>query len=83
MLIRIAKRLKFYREKAELTPELLSKLTDISVADILDYERGRRKPDIEIIKKYSHACDITMDELLLFQPELEREPLVPGGIQHL
>ncbi len=65
----ISRRLKFYREKANLTPGALSKLTGIDVSVILDFEKGRLKPDMDVLTVFAHACDVSVDELLVFQTE--------------
>ncbi len=67
----ISRRLKFYREKANLSPSALSMLTGIDVSVILDIEKGRLRPDMEVLTAFAHACDVSVDELLVFQAEPE------------
>ncbi len=66
----IPRRLKLYREKAELSPAELAALVGVTPADIIDYEKGRALPSMEIFKRISHVCDVSTDELLVFQEEL-------------
>ncbi len=66
----IPRKLKLYREKAGLSPAELASLIGVDPIDVIDYEKGRKLPSMETFVKISHACDITTDELLIFQEEL-------------
>ncbi|MEE0944128.1 MAG: helix-turn-helix transcriptional regulator [Clostridia bacterium] len=66
----IPRRLKIYREKAGLSPAELAALIGVDPIDIIDFEKGRKLPNMDQFAKISHACDITTDELLIFQEEL-------------
>ena len=79
----ISRRLKFYREKAHLSPGALSALTGIDVSVILDLEKGRLEPDIEVVKLFAHACDVSVDELLVFQASPKIKPLCKDDIESL
>ncbi|MBQ7793256.1 MAG: helix-turn-helix transcriptional regulator [Clostridia bacterium] len=66
-----AKRLKYYREKARMSPAELAALIGVEPTDIIDYETGRVVPDMRIYFKLSHVLDISTDELLVFEKNAE------------
>lgn len=66
----IPRRLKIYRERAGLSPAELAYLIGVDPIDIIDYEKGRKLPSIEVFAKISHACDVSTDELLVFEPDM-------------
>ncbi|MBS7299222.1 MAG: helix-turn-helix transcriptional regulator [Eubacteriales bacterium] len=66
----IPRRLKLYREKAGLSQAELASLIGVDTIDIIDYEKGRAMPSMEIFRRISHVCDVSTDELLIFQEEL-------------
>lgn len=66
MMEQIPRRLKLYREKAGLTLAEASDALGIHILDLIDYEKGKKLPDMRIIKKMSKLYDTTCDELLIF-----------------
>ena len=59
----LGEKIKFLREKKGLTQQELSKLSGVNRATIGNYERGARIPNIEILKKLSHALDTDINTL--------------------
>ena len=66
MMEQIPRKLKLYREKAGLTLAEASDALGIHMISLLDYEQGKKLPDMRIIKKMSKLYDTTCDELLIF-----------------
>lgn len=65
-----ALRIKHYREKAGLTPAQLADFLGVSAADIIDMEKDRVQPTMEMVRIIAHVCHTSTDELLGFQPEV-------------
>lgn len=59
-------RLFLYRNKAKLSHAELAELVGVDVLDIISYEKGEKMPDITVISKIAKACDVSVDELLVF-----------------
>ncbi len=57
-------RLKYYREKSNLSQAELSKKLNMSQQAISAYENGTREPDIKTIDIICNFFNITSDELL-------------------
>ena len=86
------KRLKFYREKNNLTQAELGKIFNISDATINRYEKGQRQPDTDTLSKFADFFDISVDYLLgrtedpqskvLGKDELPKE-LIEIGIEYI
>lgn len=63
--ISIARNIKKYRQKANLSQDKLSKLADITLHTITKIESGvTLDPRIETVKKIANALDCSVDELL-------------------
>jgi transcriptional regulator with XRE-family HTH domain len=68
------KRLAEMRKKRGLTQPQLSELVGVHVSQLVNYEKDRSQPTLEVIRKLALALDVTADELV-FDPS-ERMPLV-------
>ncbi len=60
-------RLKYHREKAGFTPAELAALLDVSPADIIDFEKGRAEPTMEMYITLAHLYSTSIDELIVFE----------------
>ncbi len=60
-------RLKYFREKANLTQAALAALVDVEPADIVDYENGRAEPQMQTYAKLAYALSVSTDELTVFE----------------
>ena len=58
------KRLKEVRQDRGITQKEISKLLNISLNSYSRYERGKRTPDIHILKKITEILNISSDYLL-------------------
>ena len=58
------KRLKEIRKERRITQQEMADLLNISLNSYSRYERGKRNPDINILKKISKILDISTDYLL-------------------
>lgn len=63
--ISIARNIKKYRQKADLSQDKLSKLADITLHTITKIESGvTLDPRIETVKRIADALDCSVDDLL-------------------
>ncbi len=63
--IPIAKNIKKYRQKAELSQDKLSKLAGVTLHTITKIESGATlDPRVETVKRIADALDRTVDDLL-------------------
>jgi len=53
-----------HRESKEISREELAKKIGISVISIGRYERGERRPTVDILPRYAAALGCSIDELL-------------------
>ena len=61
----IAKNIKKYRAKMDISQDKLSKLADITLHTITKIESGATPdPRIETVKKIANALNISIDELI-------------------
>ena len=60
----LAKKLKFYRKKANYTQEALAGFFHVSFQTISKWERGESYPDIHMLPVIARFFDISVDELL-------------------
>ena len=61
----IAKNIKKYRAKMEISQDKLSKLAGITLHTITKIESGATSdPRIETVKRIAKALDVTLDELI-------------------
>ncbi|CAM3172140.1 helix-turn-helix transcriptional regulator [Leuconostoc gasicomitatum] len=56
--------LKYYRESAGLTERELALKMNITPAALSNYERNKRRPDLEFIKDISNQLHFSVDKLL-------------------
>ena len=66
--------IKQYREKKNLSQEVLSGLADIGRTHLSAIERGERKPTLETFYKISQSLEISSSELMkAIEFELEKQ----------
>lgn len=61
---KIGENLKGLRERKGLTQEKLASLCKVSPECICQYEKNKRKPNIDILKSLSQALDCSVDDLI-------------------
>ncbi|MBO1306313.1 helix-turn-helix transcriptional regulator [Enterococcus sp. 669A] len=66
----LARKLKHYRLKHDLTQKQLASILYVSDKTVSKWERGNGQPDIETLKKIAQLLETTIDDLLN-----EREPV--------
>ena len=59
-----SERLKEMRTKRELTQQQLADLIEVSRHTVINYEVGRRMPDLEILKNLCEKLNVSSDYLL-------------------
>lgn len=57
-------RLKYLREKENISREHLAKSLDITYSALSKYETGKREPDFEILQKIANYFNVSADYLL-------------------
>lgn len=67
----LARKLKHYRLKHDLTQKQLASILYVSDKTVSKWERGNGQPDIETLKKIAQLLETTIDDLLN-----EREPVM-------
>lgn len=60
----LGKNLRYYRLTRGLTMAQLASLTNVSQMSISNYEKGKRRPSMEVLKKLTLALDIRLVDLL-------------------
>ena len=64
MMIKFGTRLKFLRNKKEMTQQELAEMIGITSESISRYENGLRMPDMDTIVRLANYFEISVDELL-------------------
>ncbi len=70
----IGKRIKELRQKKLLTQSELAEKVGIATKHQSCIETGRNFPSAELFEKYSHAFNITIEELLALKPDTVNKP---------
>lgn len=60
------------RTEIGLTQEAVAKKVGVSLITIGRYERGERRPTVDILPRYAAALDCSVEELLEALPERKR-----------
>lgn len=61
--------LRYFRLKKGLTQEALAERVNVAPVAIMSYESGRRKPDMEILKRLAETLDIRISDFLAVRSE--------------
>ncbi len=70
----VGKVIQSYREKCNLSQDVVSGLADIGRTHLSAIERGVRKPTLDTFFKLAEALDIAPSELMkMIEEELERK----------
>ena len=64
-----SKNLKYYRLKKGMTKKELANRVDISSMAISNYENGKRKPDMELMKKIAAVLGVRVSDFLTVRNE--------------
>ena len=64
-----SKNLKYYRLKQGITKKELAALINVSPMAISNYESGKRKPDMELIKKMAKILGVQVSDFLVVRNE--------------
>ena len=64
-------KLKLYRERKNMTQKEVAEYLELEPAAISKYESGMREPNIESLKKLSEIFEVSLDELLKDEEELD------------
>ena len=59
-----SKNLKYYRLKSSMTKRELAGQVGVSPMAISNYENGKRKPDLELLKKMAKVLGVRVSEFL-------------------
>ena len=66
MMEQIPRRLKLYREKSGLSQIQVAEKLHIHVLDVIEWEKGKKLPNMDQFAKLSQLYDTSCDELLIF-----------------
>lgn len=64
-----SKNLKFYRLRKSMTKKELAEKVDISPMAVTHYEKGARRPDMELLKKMAEVLGIRVSDFLVVRNE--------------
>lgn len=68
--IKVGKTVQFFRNKKNISQEVLSGLADIGRSHLSAIERGERKPTLETLFKICNALDIKMSSFVIKLEEI-------------
>ena len=60
----VGKTIATFRERKQITQEVLSGLADIGRTHLSAIERGERKPTLETLYRISRALDVKMSDII-------------------
>lgn len=60
-----SKNLKYYRLKNSLSMKKLAELVDVTPMAISNYEKGKRKPDMEVMKRMANVLGVRVSDFLV------------------
>lgn len=66
----LGEKLKIYRERKNMTQKEVAEYLELEPAAISKYESGTREPNIESLKRLSEIFEVSLDELLKDEEEL-------------
>jgi transcriptional regulator with XRE-family HTH domain len=67
-------KVKEYRIRAGLSQNALSKIAEVSQSHISEIESGVKRVGLEITKKLANALDVSIEELINDEEEMEEDP---------
>ena len=73
---RIGGRLKYYRQKHNITQDEMAEFVGMSKSQISAIERGQSKASVEILLGYCKKLNLTPDDILGFSNGLYKELIV-------
>lgn len=73
--LNIADNILQYRQKKKMTQEQLADFIGVTKASVSKWETGQSSPDITILPQLATFFDITVDELMGYNPQLSKEQI--------
>lgn len=73
--LRIAENVAFLRKKKGITQDELAVFLGVTKASVSKWENGQSMPDIILLPEIATYFDITVDELLGYEPQLSKEQI--------
>jgi len=67
----LGEKLKLYRERMNMTQKEVAEYIEVEPATISKYESGMREPNVESLKRLSDLFEVSLDELLKDEEELD------------
>lgn len=74
--LRLADNIAFYRHKRHVTQEELADFLGVTKASVSKWETRQSMPDIMLLPQLAAYFDITIDELLGYEPQLSPEQIL-------
>ena len=62
--ISIGRRIRYYRQKSQLTQEQLAEAINVSMPHMSRIEGGKTKPSLQVLVDISNSLSVTIDQLL-------------------
>ncbi|MDE7422758.1 MAG: helix-turn-helix domain-containing protein [Lachnospiraceae bacterium] len=75
-MLRLSENIAFLRRKKKITQEELADFVGVSKASVSKWENGQSMPDILILPQLAAFFDITIDELIGYEPQLSKEQIM-------
>lgn len=72
----LSEQIKKYRKELNITQQQLGELLSISHDTISYWEKGKSKPDVEMLKKLCILFECTADELLEIETPIQRKKVM-------
>lgn len=67
----LGEKLKLYRERINMTQKEVAEYIEVEPATISKYESGIREPNVESLKRLSELFEVSLDELLKDEEEID------------
>lgn len=75
-MLRLSENIAFFRKKKKITQEELANFVGVSKASVSKWENGQSMPDILILPQLAAFFDVTIDELIGYEPQLSKEQIM-------
>lgn len=71
--LRLSENIAFMRKKAGITQDELATFLGVTKASVSKWETGQSMPDILLLPELATYFDVSVDELLGYEPQLSKE----------
>lgn len=71
--LRLSENIAFMRKKAGITQDELATFLGVTKASVSKWENGQSMPDILLLPELATYFDVSVDELLGYEPQLSKE----------